>query len=76
LLVSSVHADGGSRRKPADKLPGSPEDGQNPDEEMDGDKLLRILWIMNDSALNGGSGLITLKFAVTEAIIPVISSEC
>ena len=25
------------------KLPGSAEDGQDPDEEMDGDKLLRIL---------------------------------
>ena len=25
------------------KLPGSPQDGQDPDEEMDGDKLLRIL---------------------------------
>ena len=25
------------------KLPDSPEEGQDPDEEMDGDKLLRIL---------------------------------
>ena len=73
MLISFVDLNGGSCRKPA----------ENP-KQLIAVHLFRFLlvqgpgslWIMNDSALNGGSGFIMLKFAVTEAMIPVISSEC